>query len=75
MFLPGYILLEFRACHEGAVVFVYVAWLNGGIDPLILNLGTIWRSVLFFTPRSVFPLGEAIQGSIDNKTFGASERL
>ena len=69
MFLAGYILLEFRACHQGTVVSVYIVWLNGGIDPLILDSGTSWRSVLIFTPRSVFLLEEAIQEPIENKTF------
>jgi hypothetical protein len=26
-----------------------------GIDPLILNFGTIWRWVANFTPRSLYP--------------------
>ena len=32
-------------------------WGSGNITPLILNVGTRWRSVATFTPRSLYPRG------------------
>jgi hypothetical protein len=38
------------------------SFLRGGIAPRILNLNTSWRSVVNFTPRSLYP-GESNLGS------------
>jgi hypothetical protein len=34
-------------------------WESGGIDPRILDLGTRWRWVASFTPRSLYPQGKS----------------
>jgi hypothetical protein len=38
--------------HEGV-------WRNGYIDPYFLDLGTTWRWVVSFTPRSLYPRGKS----------------
>jgi hypothetical protein len=48
-------------------------WWSGGIAPLILNIGARWRSMVIFTPRSVRPLREAIQVSVEKKSFFGSQ--
>jgi len=38
---------------------LYRSWRHmgyGGIAPFILNLGTTWRRMVSFTPKSLYPL-------------------
>jgi hypothetical protein len=45
-------------------------WGSGGIAPRILNLGTIWRWVVSFTPRLLYPRGKRPQYPLDRRLGG-----
>jgi len=50
-------------------------WVNGRIAPLILDLGTRWRWVVSFTPRSLYPGEKRIRGWVCSRSgLDAMER-
>jgi hypothetical protein len=49
-------------------------WGSGGIDPHILNLGTRWRCLVSFTPRSLYPQGKSPWYPLDRRLDGPQSR-
>jgi hypothetical protein len=45
-------------------------WGNGGMAPLILDLGTRWRWVVSFTPRPLYPQGKSPLYPLDRMLGG-----
>jgi hypothetical protein len=46
------------------------AWGSGCTDPHILDLGTSWRLVVSFTPRSIYPQGKSHRYPLDRRLGG-----
>jgi len=44
---PCFFLIEHHAMKA--------CWVSGGISPRVLDIGTIWTSVVSFTPRPLYP--------------------
>jgi hypothetical protein len=49
-------------------------WRSGGIAPRILDLGTIWRWVVSFTPRNLYPQGNSPWYPLDRSLGGTQSR-
>jgi hypothetical protein len=47
---------------------------SGGIGPRILDLGTRWRWVVSFTPRSLYPQGKNRLYPLDRRLGGTQSR-
>jgi hypothetical protein len=43
---------------------------SGGIAPRIIDLGTIWKCVVRFTPRPLYPLGKSPRYPLDRRLGG-----
>jgi hypothetical protein len=50
------------------------AYWGGGIAPRILDLGTIWRWVVSFTPRVLYPQGKSSWYPLDRRLGGPQTR-
>jgi hypothetical protein len=48
----------------------YRDWWSGCIDPCLLDLGTSWRWVVSFSPRSLYPRGESPQYPLNRRLSG-----
>jgi hypothetical protein len=55
--------LNWAPRHEGVLG-------SGGIAPCILDLGTRWRWVVSFMPRSLYPQGKSPWYSLDRRWWG-----
>jgi hypothetical protein len=49
-------------------------WESGGIAPRIIDLGTIWRWVVSFTPRQLYPQGKGSWYPLDRRLSGPQSR-
>jgi len=49
-------------------------WRNGGIAPLILDLGIIWMWVVSFTIRPLYPWGKGLWYPLDRRLCGPENR-
>jgi len=52
---------------------IYV-WGSGGIDSLILNLGTRWRRLVSFTARPLYSRGRSPRYPLDSRLYGPKSR-
>jgi hypothetical protein len=49
-------------------------WGSGGIAPIILKLGTRWRRIVSFTPRSLYLRGKSPLYQLDRRLGGLQSR-
>jgi hypothetical protein len=49
-------------------------WGSGGIAPRILVLGTRWRRVISFTPRTLYPQEKSLRYALDRRLGGPQNR-
>jgi hypothetical protein len=60
-------LTNWAPCHEGV-------WGSGCIEPHFLYLGTIWRWVVSFTHRPLYPREKSYQCPLDRRLGGPQSR-
>jgi hypothetical protein len=62
--------VELSLCLTNLTLRHEDVWGSGCIDPGFLDLGTIWRSVVSFTPRPLYPCGKSPRYPLDRRLGG-----